>query len=222
MQDFLRKLPGMISGSFGSVLGAVGSALSWLVTVGTTLVLTLYFLLAWPRILTRADRLLRHRARVEIAHESLGKIGGYVTGQLCVSALAGVAAYVFLKATGVPYPSLLAVVVGVCDLIPQVGATLGAAVCVLVALSESIGIAVVTAVFFLIYQHIENYLIVPRMFARTVALSPITVFISALARIAVGGFVAAVVALPCVAAAKVVLRYVLRDRLAELEAEPLP
>jgi predicted PurR-regulated permease PerM len=69
-----------------------------------------------------------------------------------------------------------------------------------------------------LYQHIENYLIVPRMFARTVALSPITVFISALAGIAVG----AIVALPCVAAAKVVLRYVLRDRLAELEAEPLP
>ncbi|MQY04078.1 AI-2E family transporter [Actinomadura macrotermitis] len=218
VQKFLKRLPALVTGSAKPVLGAVGSALSGLVTVGASLVLMIYFMLAWPRMVKHAERLLRDRERVEVAHESLGKIGGYVTGQLCVSVLAGVSAYAFLKIAGVPYPSLLAVVVGVCDFIPQVGATIGAVIGILVALSESIGLAVAAAVFFFVYQHVENYLIVPRVFSKTVALSPVTVFISALVGVTVAGFIGAVVALPCVAAVKVVLRYVFRDRLAALDA----
>ncbi|MFI6520120.1 AI-2E family transporter [Spirillospora sp. NPDC050679] len=216
-QSFLGKLPGLLSGSAGAVTGALGSVASALVLAGASLVLMVYFLLAWPRILARVERVLHDPERVDVAHESLGKIGGYVTGQLCVSGLAGLSAYAFLKLAGAPYPSLLAVVVGVCDAIPQIGATLGAVIATLVVLTQSLGLAVAAIVFFFVYQHVENYLIAPKVFAKAVALSPVTVFISALFGVAVGGFVGAVVALPCVAALKVVLRYVFRDRLARLD-----
>lgn len=210
LQDAAKQLPKVIGGSARAVFGIISGIASALALTATTLILMIYFLLAWPRMLDRLESALGDSERIAVAHEALGKVGGYVTGQACISTLAGVAAYAFLKIVDVPYPSLLAVVVGVCDFIPQVGATLGAVVCTLTALSESLGVAAGTLVFFLIYQHVENYLIAPRVFSKAVELSPVAVFVAALFGVSVGGFVGAVIALPLTAALKVVGAYLLR------------
>ncbi|MFC4907656.1 AI-2E family transporter [Actinomadura gamaensis] len=210
LQDAVKELPKVIGGSAKAVFGIVKGVASAAAMTATTFILMIYFLLAWPRMLARLERALRDPERIAVAHESLGKVGGYVTGQACISILAGAAAYAFLKIAGVPYPSLLAVVVGICDFIPQIGATLGAVICTLTALGESLGVAVATLVFFLVYQHVENYLIAPRVFSKAVELSPVAVFVSALFGVSVGGFVGAVIALPLTAALKVVATYLLR------------
>jgi predicted PurR-regulated permease PerM len=222
LQSFLQRLPGMVTSSAGKILGVVGTVAAGIVQALTVFVLMIYFMLAWPRIVARTERALARSDRVEVAREALGRIGGYVTGQLAVSVLAGVSAYAFLGLAGVPYAAVLGMVVGFCDLIPQIGAAIGAIICALVALSQSVVLALVTVAFLLIYQQIENYLIAPRIFAKAVELSPAAVFVAALFGATVGGFVGAIVALPCAAALKVVFRYAHRTRLTAPAPSPPP
>src|SRR5437867_7915358 len=96
--------------------------------------------------------------------------------------------------------------VAVADLIPTVGATLGALVAVIVAAFSSIGDAVATAIYFIVYQQVENYVIVPRVMRQAVDLSPAMVIVSVLIGGSLAGFAGALLALPIAAAAKVVLR----------------
>lgn len=210
LQSFLQKLPGMLTSSAGKILGVVGTVAAGIFQALTVFVLMIYFMLAWPRIIARTERVLARPDRVEVAREAIGRVGGYVTGQLVVSVLAGVVAYAFLGIAGVPYAAVLGMVVGFCDLIPQIGAGIGAFVCALVALSQSVVLAVATVAFLLVYQQIENYLVAPRIFAKAVELTPAAVFVAALFGVAIGGFVGAIVALPCAAALKVVARHALR------------
>src|SRR5436189_5414049 len=91
--------------------------------------------------------------------ESLERVGGYVSGNIAVSVIAGLCAYVALLIVGVPFAIALAMWVAVADLIPTVGATLGAVVCVIVAAFSSLPDAIATAVFFILYQQVENHVI---------------------------------------------------------------
>ena len=94
----------------------------------------------------------------------------------------GLAAFAALAGFAVPFAVPLAFVVAVCDLIPMIGATLGAVICVLVALlATSVWpTAVLVAAFFVLYQQLENYLIAPRVMRGAVKLSPAAVLLAAL------------------------------------------
>ena len=135
-----------------------------------------------------------------------------MTGQLTVCATAGVASYLFMQIAGVPYAALLAIVVALLDLVPQVGATLAAVACALSALTESFGLALATVAFFLIYQQFENVILAPRIFSKAVSLSITTVFVSVLLGSAVAGLLGAILALPVAAALKVVVQFIARSR----------
>lgn len=131
---------------------------------------------------------------------------------MLVSAVAGLASLVFFLLAGFPYPAVLALLVAVFDALPQIGAALASLVGVGVALTQSVGLAVATLVFFCVYQMVENYLVAPRVFARTVELSPAAAFVALLLGGAVGGLLGAITALPITAAGKVILRQVLDER----------
>jgi len=90
------------------------------------------------------------------------------------------------------------------DAVPQIGATLGSIVGILAALTVSFPLAVVTMVFFILYQGLENYVISPRVFSRTVELSPVAAFAAVLVGASVGGVIGVLIALPLTAALKVV------------------
>ena len=90
------------------------------------------------------------------------------------------------------------------------------------ALTESVGAAVVVLIFFILYQQVENLVIGPRVFASAVFLRPMTVFLAVLFGGTVGGFVGAIVALPIAAALKVVFRYVFRGQLAVIDGRAVP
>src|SRR5215467_13502492 len=91
------------------------------------------------------------------------KVGDYMIGNLLISLAAGLASFAVFAGLGVPFAVPLAFVVAVCDLIPMIGATLGAVVCVLAALltTELWPTTVVVAIFFVAYQQLENYVIAP-------------------------------------------------------------
>jgi predicted PurR-regulated permease PerM len=154
-------------------------------------------------------------------NESLARIGGYVTGQIIVSLTAGITSGVVLGLLGVPYAPVLGVVVAFFDAVPQVGASIAAVLCTAVALTESLALGIVTLLFMLGYQQFENYVLAPRVFSRSVDLSPVAVFIAVLVGASALGPVGALTALPVAAALKVVLSYVFRDRLERIESSDI-
>jgi predicted PurR-regulated permease PerM len=135
------------------------------------------------------------------------KVGGYMIGNLIISLFAGVSSFVCLFVMDVPFALPLAFFVAVTDLIPLIGATVGAVGCTVVALvtGDVWPTAVVVAVFFLLYQQLENYLIAPRVLRNTVDLSSVAVLLAALVGGATLGVVGALMAIPVVAAIKVLM-----------------
>jgi predicted PurR-regulated permease PerM len=217
LKDLTAKLPSVASASFGTVLGFTKSIASVIFNALTVGILTIYFLLALPRIEAFSERLFigRNKARdVAIFEESLQRIGGYVSGNIGISIIAGVAAFVALRVIGVPFAAALAMWVAIADLIPTVGATLGALVAAIVAAFSGIGALIATIVYFIVYQQVENYVIAPRVMAKAVDLSPAAVIVSVLIGGSLAGFAGALLALPLAATAKVLVRELwLRDRI---------
>lgn len=211
LTDQLTSLVGglparLAGGAFGwaqRFLGLLASSL-------TVLVLTIYFMADMPRLQRGLVRLFPRRQRGRVT-ESVGvvadKVGDYMIGNIIISLLAGASTFICLELVGVPFALPLAVVVALADLIPMIGATLGAVVCVLVSLIAT-DIWPETAIvvgFFVVYQQVENYLIVPRVMRNTVSMSPVAVLVVALIGGAVLGLVGALMAIPIAAAVKVLM-----------------
>ncbi|MGH8827265.1 MAG: AI-2E family transporter [Jiangellaceae bacterium] len=213
--SFAAESVEVVAGVLAGVLGAVFTGF-------TVAAITVYFMLALPRLKAFAGKAAGDEQRVAVVAESMIRIGGYVTGQLGICACAGIASGIFFVIIDMPYAALLAIIVAVLDAVPQVGATLGAIIAIAVALTVSLGTAVAVLIFFVLYQQVENYLVAPRVFASAVSLTPITVFLAVLFGGAVGGFVGAIIALPVAATLKVIFRYVYRTELAASEGRVVP
>jgi predicted PurR-regulated permease PerM len=173
----------------------------------TVLVLTLYFLGSYPNIKRGAYRLIprSRRARVGlIADEILSRVGGYVLGNLATSFIAGLFAFVFFMIADVPYPVALAMLVAIFDLIPLVGATIAAVVCTAVAFFVSVQTGIVSTVYFLIYQQLENFVVVPKVMKRTVDISPLATIVAALIGGTLLGVIGALLAIPVAAAIQLI------------------
>jgi predicted PurR-regulated permease PerM len=218
IQEQLDKIPTILASSLGTVYGILGGIVTALFGIFTVFALTIYFMMAMPRLHNFAARALHDPERVQVLDDSLDRIGGYVTGQLVVSLSAGIFAGGVLTILGVPYSMILGLVVAFFDAIPQVGATIGAVVCTLVALTESWHLALAVFIILLAYQQFENYVLAPRIFSQAVDLSPIAVFVAVLVGAGVGGAIGALVALPITAALKVVFRYVFREQLGRIDS----
>ncbi len=214
IQDLLANLPGQLgSGLLGLTRRLFGALFSTL----TVLVLTVYFMADLPRLRHGMLRLFphAHRARFgRIADVMVDKVGDYMIGNLLISLAAGLATFATLEALGVPFAVPLAFVVALCDLIPMIGAALGAVVCVLAALltTDLWPATVIVALFFVAYQQLENYLIAPRILRHTVSLSAAAVLLASLIGGTVLGLVGALMAIPVAAGLKVVLAERLQAR----------
>src|SRR6185312_2924194 len=181
VQELIAGLPGKLG---GGVLG-----------------FTIYFMADMPRLRHGATRLFpaAHRARAgRVADVMVDKVGSYMIGNLLISLAAGLASFAVLAALGVPFAVPLAFAVALCDLIPMVGATLGAVICILAALltTELWPTTVVVAIFFVVYQQVENYWIAPRILHSTVSLSAPAVLLSGLIGGTVLGLIGALMAIP--------------------------
>src|SRR5262252_9422995 len=207
IQGLLTSLPGRLgSGLLGYTRRLFGALASGL----TVAVLTVYFMTDLPRLRYGLRQLFpkAHRERFgRSADVVVDKVGDYMIGNLLISLAAGLATFAVFAALGVPFAVPLAFVVAVCDLIPMIGATLGAVAGVGAALltTELWPTTVVVAIFFAAYQQLENYLIAPRILRHTVSMSAAAVLLAALIGGTVLGLVGALMAIPIAAALKVVL-----------------
>ncbi|MEA2446368.1 MAG: hypothetical protein QOK47_5, partial [Actinomycetota bacterium] len=183
LSDATSSLPSSVGGSAGKVLGFAGSILATVFSGLTVVVLTIYFSMNLSGIRSGTLRLVpaSKRDRVkELADPILTKIGGYIAGNVVISVIAGILSFIFLLIAGVPFPVALALWVAIADLIPLVGATLGAVPAVLVAFFTSLPLGIAALIFFIVYQQFENYIVAPRVMTKAVDLSPAAVLLSAL------------------------------------------
>ncbi|MBW3594699.1 MAG: AI-2E family transporter [Actinobacteria bacterium] len=216
LRDSVEQAPTQIGGSLGTVAGVAGSVLGKIFNGLTVIVLTIYFSLSLRRAREGSLRLVpkTRRKRVqELADPVLEKIGSYIAGNVAVSIIAGVVSFIFFIIAGIPYPIALALWVAIADLIPLVGATLGMIPAVIVAFFMGWPLGVATLVFFLIYQQIENYVIVPRVMTKAIDISPAAVLLAALIGGSLLGFVGALIALPFAAAVKLLAQEVVLPRM---------
>ncbi len=205
----LRELAAQLPARIGtSVVGFVRQLFGAVLTGLTIIVLSIYFMADLPRLKNSAPRLFppssrpRVRQTVEVV---VDKVGAYMIGNILISLVAGVTTFLVLTLLGAPFALPLAVFVAITDLIPMIGATLGAVVAVFVtAVADNVWpTAALVAIFFIVYQQLENYLIAPRILRNTVDLPALAVLLAALVGGAVLGLIGALMAIPIAAVVKV-------------------
>ena len=158
-----------------------------------------------------------------VVEESIRAVSSSLIGNVAISVVAGTVAGVSAWALGLPFPMVLAVIAGLLDLIPQIGATIAAVILTAVALTVSTEAAIVTVVIQLIYQQLENYVVYPIVYRQAVELSPFTTIVAVLIASSILGVVGAILAVPFAAVIKTVLREAAaprRERMAALEPDP--
>lgn len=207
-------LPGALGGPDAAV-GAAQSVFSGFVAVLTVVIMTIFMLVYGPqaRTFVLAQLTPSRRAYAEdLSDRSYRVISGYIVGNLLVSAIAGVTAWITLAITGVPFAPALALWVALTDLIPLIGATLGAIVVVPVAFFQGVGIGLAVLIFFVVYQQVENHLIQPLVMRRTVSMNPLVTLVAVLAGAQLVGVIGALMAIPAVGVAQLIALDVLAAR----------
>ena len=129
-----------------------------------------------------------------------------------MATLNGIFSFIMMSIVGIPYAAVLAVSVGILGLIPMVGATLGAVLVVIVALFQSGTAALIVAVYYVVYQQIENYVVSPRIMQRTVSVPGAVTVVAALAGGTLLGVVGALMAIPVAAGLLLLYQEVLLPR----------
>ena len=207
------------------VLDIVRSVVTAVVGVITIVFLTFFMLLDGPRTIRGGLDLLSPQARERyerVGYDIYRTISGYVTGNLLISLVAGVSSAAVLFAVGSEFAIALGLLVGILDLIPLAGATLAAIIVSTVVLIETDWIrAIIVIGFFLAYQQLENHVLQPLVYGRTVQLSPLTVLLSVLIGAQLAGVLGALMAIPVAGTLLAIGRELLhRQRTAAIETPP--
>ncbi|QXC62844.1 AI-2E family transporter [Aquihabitans sp. G128] len=207
----------------GKGLSVVQSVFSGIIAAVTVLVLTVLLVVGGPDLSEATVNILpeRHRQRVRrVAADAAKAVSGYMFGNVVISIVAGISAYVFLRIAGVPYPEVLALWVAFADLIPLVGATLGAVPTIGFAFLHSLPAGIAAIVFFVIYQQFENNVLQVTVMARTVNVNALGIFVSVLVGVELFGLLGALLAIPAAGVIQVVVRDLWDEHQGRLKEEP--
>lgn len=192
---------GPIIGVFGSIIGGV-SAMS--------IILVFSFFLLWegPAVWERLLALARpgHAMRIRRTAQKMSQaVGGFVSGNLFISLIAGAVTLVTLLLLEVPYAFALAALVALFDLIPLVGASLATILVALVALTKGVVAMLVVVVVLMVYQLVEGHIIQPIVYSRAIALSPLLVILATVIGAELGGIIGVLLAIPVAAVLQIVV-----------------
>ena len=186
-----------------AILAALGNAF-------IVIVLTLYFLATLDTVKHGLYRLApaSRRERVEsLGDRILDGIGGYVSGAFLVALCAGITSLIFLFIVGLgEYAVALAVVVAMLDVIPMIGATLGAVIVSAIGFATDVQVGIACIIFYLVYQQLENYVIYPRVMSKSVDIPGSVTVIAALVGASLLGVIGALLAIPTAAAILLLVR----------------
>ena len=205
-----NQLGSYISSAGGSFFGVLRGIFSSLAAGITIFVLTIFMLLegpGWIEIFWKLVPKSKQKNYRHLVDEMYAAVSGYVTGNLLTSLIAAILTALMLTILSVPYAIPLGILVGLVDLLPLIGATLAALIVVAVAfVAGSTTAGIVMIIFFIIYQQIENHILQPLIYGRTVNISPLTVLIAILIGAQIGGLLGALVAIPVAASLGIVVK----------------
>ena len=216
INDQFSKFGGGAFNVAKSVAAAIAAGL-------TVIVAALLMILYGPDMLSSALGMLSppRRTRVQaVLRDCSRALTGYVFGNFLISIIAGVTSFVALLIFGVPFSGVLALWVGFADLIPLVGATLGAIPAVLVAFLHSTTAGIAVLIFFIAYQQFENHVLQVQIMARTVQINQLVVLVSILVGVELFGLLGALLAIPAAGVIQVIVRDLWDNHRNRLKDEP--
>jgi predicted PurR-regulated permease PerM len=219
-QDKISKFASGLTAPAASVASGFATGIAGTLTV---FVLAYLMVLEGPKVVQTSLNVfppaMAERIR-RVGGDCAKSVTGYISGNLLISVICGLLTYVVLLVLGVPFAGLIALFVGLADLMPLVGATIGGAVAVLAGFIHSVPAGIVVLVFFVLYQQLENHLLQPLVFARTVQLNPLTVIVAILIGVELLGILGALLAIPVASMIQVILRDVWDHRRGRPKDEP--
>ncbi|HET8664410.1 MAG TPA: AI-2E family transporter [Nocardioides sp.] len=202
--------------AFGGAVGVGLAILGALLNAFVVVVLTLYFLASLPTMKKAAYSLApaSRRERVSLLGDRiLRSIGGYVSGAFVVATCAGISTLVFLFIVGLGgYAVALAMVVALLDVIPMIGATIGAVIVCAIAFATDFKTGIIAVIFYIAYQQVENYVIYPRVMSRSVEIPGALTVVAALVGGTLLGVVGALLAIPTAASILLLVKEVFVPR----------
>jgi predicted PurR-regulated permease PerM len=210
IEEEAAKLPDKIPDAAGT-LQDIGVGFVNSVFAALTIFILSIFMVASGRYWIERFLETRHpeqKVRMERALDHIGRaVGNYVGGALLQATIAGVTSFILLTILGVPFAAALALVVFFFDLIPLVGATLGAVLVAIVTLFVNFPVALIVWVIYSIaYQQIENYVIQPQIQKRAVSVEPFVVLVAVLFGATLFGIIGALLAIPAAASIQIAIR----------------
>jgi predicted PurR-regulated permease PerM len=210
LQEEAEKLPGKLGGAAGTLRDVGFGIVNSIFALVTILILTAFMLGSGGSWVAGALRFLpeeRARRLERVLARSAAAVRNYVAGALAQATIAGVLSYIVLSILGVPFAAPLAVVIFFLDLIPLIGATIGAFAVGLVTLFNDFPTAtIVWVIWSIVYQQVENNLIQPQIQKRAVDINPFLVVVAVLFGSALLGVVGALVAVPVAASLQIAVR----------------
>jgi predicted PurR-regulated permease PerM len=210
LEDEARKLPDRF-GDAASVLGDIGAGLVSSIFAFVTILILAVFMMGggprWREAFLATQDPVRAEAFRRAGDRIARAVANYVAGVLVQATIAGITAYIVLSILGVPFAGALALLIALFDLIPLVGATLGAIVVGVITLFVDFPTAtIVWAIYSVVYQQVENNLIQPQIQNRAVEIQPFLVLVSVLFASTLFGVLGALLAIPAAASISVVMR----------------
>jgi predicted PurR-regulated permease PerM len=224
--DTLRKHASDIANGVGKVSGGVAhvgvSAFGAVALVFSVIFLTLFGLIDEPRWRDSIGSLLYRDKReryLRVTDQIIHTTSRYMLGNLAISVICGTVYGVTALVLDLPYPLALAVIAGILDLIPNVGATIAGIIVGIVALSVGLEALIVFLIVMVVYQQIENYILQPTIIGKAAQVSGFTVLTSVLAFGALFGLIGAIIGVPIAAALQIVAKELTAGRRARIGAE---
>jgi predicted PurR-regulated permease PerM len=223
--DTLSRHTGEITSGVARVSGGVAdlglSALGVVSVVFSVMFLTLFGLMEEQRLRGWVGGLLYPGDRerlLRVTDRIVQTTSRYMLGNLAISMICGVVYGVTAVILGVPYALALAVIAGILDLIPSIGATIAGIIVAIAALSVSPAAFVVFLIVMVVYQQIENYILQPTIIGKAARISGFTVLASVLAFGALFGLIGAIIGVPIAAGIQIVVEELTAARRARIAA----
>lgn len=199
-----------------SLLSLIQQITSSIFSIGMMIGLSFFFLLEGSKIADFLKAILYPRTRkyyADIADHTTSVVARYIGGNFLISGIAGAVSLLFMLLIGAPFAFVLAIVVAVCDLIPLVGAGIGAAIVSIVLGIIAPQYVLPVLLFIVIYQQVENNILAPIIYKKMVYISPLLSFIAVIIGSALAGVLGALIAVPLVGVAQIVIDELLTTNL---------
>jgi predicted PurR-regulated permease PerM len=198
-----------VLGASGTALAIAEGIITAVVAVITIAVMTFFMLLEGPSMVDRFLGQLPPAAAARwrrILHQVYLTVGGYVSGALLIALVAGLGSSLLLWLLGVPYAFALGLLVALLDLVPLAGATIATILVSTIAFLDSVPVGIAVLAYFVVYQQVENHVLYPLVYSRTVELSPLVILIAVLIGASLAGILGALAAIPVAGTIQVLVR----------------